>query len=861
MIELQHVSKRYLTADSEPVDSLKDVSLSFPSAGLVFIVGPSGCGKSTLLNLIDGLDKPTSGKILYDGIDGASLKEKDWNAKRHSGISFIYQDYNLVNHLSVLENVMLPSTLGGASAKAKGKAMSLLKRVGLESKARKYPNQLSGGERQRVAIARALAAESEVILADEPTGALDTASGRLVMDILSTYKQSKLILVVSHNETLAKEYAERIVSLKDGEVVGDASVRPEGAPLAKREEKKGLANLAPLAFFHLNNRKAKSFFLALASSVGLIGMGLVLALKTGINNLTGEVEREALMGIGVPLSVYTYSVGLNDPTTYNTHAAFPDNYDIGSYQSELATPIHTNHITDEYVAYLKDNLPERTDLTVKYASAATVLTKTTGDYIKTYSPQSLNSITQLLYSFIGQGSDFHELPASESKVLGLYDLLLGQYPRNDDEAILVVDRCNNLKESTLENLGFSDPANTVSVKEAIGKEYKFLPYDDYYRDNGKTADVKGRFLKDAATLKAQGNAASDLYEYLSSAATNYYLGESKALKTEMAKVKSLFGEEETRTLHSYSATSSQSDLLNYFNDDSVGHKLKIVGLLRPKRSTLLPPLETGLYYTHDLWEKLRAENTGSQIAKEYENHLVYNESGYSITVPDVYEVIDNLDKASNDGIEMAVAGLADALDRRYAYGTDIGYGALEIYPDSLAEKTAITKAMDEYNEGKDADKQIKYLDVAGIVLGVVEKYVGVVSKTLLIFSSLSLLVSAIMMGLLTQNSVIEREREIGLYRSFGASRFEVSSLFVLEDSFLGLLSGLVGIAITYALIPLVNLVFNGAGMGTDLSHFATLPASLACLIVLLGLVVNVLGALLPSVFAAKKEAAVSLRSD
>gem|GEM_PF-59631 len=862
MIELRDVSKIYPVTGEEAVASLKNVTLTFSDAGIVFIVGPSGCGKTTLLNLIAGLDKPTSGVILYDGVDGAELSPHQWDEKRNGAISIVYQDYNLINHLTVLENVRLSKTISGQRKSSKDKALALLKQVGLENKASKYPNQLSGGEKQRVAIARALMSESQVILADEPTGALDTKSGIGVMDLLASFKDSHLIIVVSHNESLAAKYAERVIKLEDGKILSDETIIPAKSPLKESKPHKSFSFLSTLAFQRLWNRKWKSLFLALASSVGLLGMGLVLSLRNGINNITNEVEQEALMGIGAPLSVYSYSIPLSDPLKYNSDAAYPNDHVIHSNSETEAKPVHNNHLSKAYQDFLKTNLPSGTDITTKYATTQNVLTSNTKGYISVHSASNDTSITALIYSFVGQHSAFHQLPASKDKILRFYDVIEGSYPANDNEGFLMVDRYNSLSSTALDNLGFTNPNSDVNISEALGKTYKIIDNDDYYHLNSTTKDVTGRFLKDRSQLESENKDPQKLSEYLTSATQAYFTGNDAALQSSMADINSLFNDnKETRTLKSFSVTSGQTDLSALYNDETKGQSFKIVGILRPKSTTYVTSLLTGLYYSSAIWEKNHASSVNSAIANEYQNHLTYGTSSDPIVVPQGYNIIDNADPLPSGSVEEQVNSIFTCLDTRNAYGTDEGIGAFELYPSSIANKQKCLDIMDAYNDAREEKDRVLYTDIAGPILIAVRSYIGVIEKTLIIFTSLALIVAAIMMGLLTQNSVIEREREIGLYRSMGASRFQVSSLFIEEALTLGLISGITSVVLSYCLLPLVNSIFNGAALGTDLSHFASLPFLQALLIILLALAMNFLGAILPSAFASRKDAALALRSD
>lgn len=862
MIELRDVSKDYGNSQEKKVTSLSHITLSLPERGLVFITGPSGCGKTTLLNLLDGLDRPTSGSILYEGKDTATFSAREWDQWRNEKIAIVFQEYNLINHLSVLDNVLVPTSFGKKARGRKEKALSLLEKVGLLALKDKFPTQLSGGERQRVAIARSLMGGAKVLLADEPTGALDYASSLDVMALLNDLKKDHLVLVVSHNLDLAKTYAEWEVSLFDGKLVEvkknvELPLVNEDAQLTKKPFQIPFS----LAFKRIKARKTRSLLLSLASSIGIIGMALVLSLRAGVNNITYSIEQESLLGLGVPLSVYSYYIGFVSPTEYNESKAYPSDHTIlADSRATSIKAVHTNYIDDDYLSYVKSQLAYPEELTIKYAATATILSENGSGYIDAYSAESRDSIMDYINSFVGSASTYHELPDNKDQLLKYYDVIEGHYPSTANEALLMVDCYNSVSTDVLADLGF--PKSNVPLSEVLGKEYQFIPNDDYYLPNKENVSVTGHFLKDNATLAANKENPQKLYQYLTAAAQAYAIGDSVSLSESQAKAEGLFkDEEETRVLQSYGALSDQTVLKNYFADPTKGQHFKISGILRPSRNNRLVSLGTGLYYPSSLWAKVEESNLQSQIAEEAKSHLVYNRSSSSITLPDIYEILGNVNRTSSGSVENQILQLSDALEKRKALGSDKAYSALEFYPNSYEEKNRLVACFDAYNKNKPVDQQVRYTDLLGIVTTIMDNYVGVVEKTLLVFSSLSLVVSSLMMGLLTENSVKERSKEIGIYRSLGASRGQVSLLFVSESFFLGILSGLFGVGLAYAFLPLVNHIFDNAHLGTDMSHFAFLTPLTALAVALLAILVNLLGAFLPAEKAGHEDPALALRGE
>ena len=865
MVELQDVSKTYQNGSGEPLKALSHVSLSFPDKGFFAILGPSGCGKTTLLNLISLLDKPSEGHLYFSGKDLNRLNEKEANAYRAKEIGFVFQECPLVPHLSLLDNVLLPSLFltEGRNEETKKKALDLLNQLGLGGRLKDAPSNLSGGEKQRVAIARALLNGPAVILADEPTGSLDKASAREVMGLLKTLSRDRLVILVSHNETLVEEYVDGMIHLDGGVVVSQTLPAPSAAENkvapAYHSRTKATA-LFRLAFLHVKNRPLKSLLLVLAGSVGLIGAGLVYGIGSGLGHTTGEMESELLSDF--PVTIVPYYYGAQSTLFSSTEGFFPDD-DVVVPRDEDQIP-HVNSFTSEYLNFLHSAVKDE-QLTVNYATLASVLYQNSEGSISLSSAKSSSSLDSFKESFLGQGAAYHPLGASEDFILSKYDVISGHYPQNDNEAFLMVGKSNELPSKTIADLGLSLVNKKIASSTILGRHYKMVSNQESYVSNSTSASVSGYFLKSRTQLAKEGKSLGELCDDLVKAAFYYSRGEtgdSLIGQRYLGYASDFFlNVQSTRTLQGYQLNPSLKEA-SFFADESKGKAVEIVGILRPKRKTFIDTLGGGLYYSKNLNAALMDENSASPIAEEIFSHLVLPEapSSSSPSYPSFYLDLEKLTEEKTSTLQTAGEKMLSFIETAQSYGSEKTISSIEIFPQSFADKDAILASLDDYNARHlSAADKVVYTDFGGAFKGTVDSYLSLIYLVLWIFGGVSLIVTIVLVGLLSHNAVISRKKEIGLLRSLGASRGAVIMLFLSEAFFLSLLAGVLALGVTYLGYFLVNL--KVASLGFSLYFQAAMPVYGAFLLLLLSLAIFMLGSLFPAYHSSQEKPQLALRSD
>ena len=773
MLELKNIKKDYYVGN-QTVPALKGIDLKFRQNEFVSILGPSGCGKTTLLNIIGGLDRYTSGDLLIDQKSTKEFKDSDWDAYRNSIIGFVFQNYNLISHLSVLDNVEMALSLSGVSAKErKERAIKVLEEVGLKDQLSKKPNQLSGGQQQRVAIARALVNNPKVLLADEPTGALDSKTSRQIMSLIQEISRDRLVIMVTHNEKIATKYSDRLVKLLDGEVISDSKSVTEsnGEAIAKLNNKKtkmsfGLA--IRTSFKNLFTKRARTLITAVAGSIGIVGVALVLGISTGMTDYVGDLETDTLAGYPISVNQFAqtqeFGPGGNNGSPFSGgdgESDFTDENVIYAYDSEANTTLHENIITDEFITYL-ENIDESYYNSISYtnAIALNIVAETDlGEYVLVEEENSG-------FSFFGSTSVFNELPNNEEFVLETYEVLAGSYPQNEFEAILVVDTANQLDVSTLETLGV-ELENEYVFEDFIGTTYKVVINDTYYSDNGVR------------------------YE---------------------------------------SGTDYES---MYLDESSID--LTIVGVLRVKEDATSDIVSSGIGYTHYLTEVLLEDALNSEIVMA------------QIASPDI-NVLSGF--GFND--QITYEGIMQQLG-----GDDTPTG-IQIYPSTYESKDLIKDYIDNYNDGLDIEDQIIYTDLAELFSSTISSLINTITIILTAFSGISLVVSSIMIGIITYVSVIERTKEIGIMRSIGARKKDISRIFNAETLLIGLTSGILGVVFYFILQTPVNLIISNL---IDIEGFATLPSYYALGLIGLSSLLTILAGLIPARIAAKKDPVIALRTE
>lgn len=840
MLELNNIVKNYYVGD-EVVEALKGVSIKFRENEFVSILGPSGCGKTTLLNIIGGLDKYTSGDLIINGVSTKNYKDKDWDTYRNHSIGFVFQSYNLIPHQTVVENVELALTLSGVSkAERKKLAVAALEKVGLEAKINARPNQLSGGQMQRVAIARALINNPDIILADEPTGALDTKTSRQIMDLLKEISKDKLIIMVTHNPELAKQYSSRIIEVLDGKVVGDSMpYEPEAKQKvqADKKQKKSMSFFTALSLSlkNLLTKKARTVLTAFAGSIGIIGIALILALSTGFTAYVNKLQADTLSVYPVTVSEATIDISnfekLLEDTGLDKYPKVKEVYTRKMFES-LTSMLSQNNISDEYQTFVKDFADKENEKAAKKDSWKYCIQKSYGfdvndflfselEYNMTLDPNlKIKSVSTIDYlvSMIKDGfspmvngtgvtTDFvrsyiptiTEMPDNLELLKSQYDLLDGKWAENEDELILVVDSKNQVSDITLALLGIRSIESvsfnplgvnfggkeTFDFDEIIGKEFYYIPNSVRY--------------------------------------------------TKSSTVDKTFNEAYYQTVN------------NLPEEKTV---LKITGIVRIREDVESGVLSNGIAYTSKFVEKILNDN------------LYLDESelpdGVTLGSPKT-EIV----KAALSGGVTVNSGfngmISETLSTAQLGGSD-NVTKLSFYSVDYKSKEELKDYLDTWNEkdGMEEKDKVHYSDQTEMLFSALNTTINAVKIVLIAFTSISLVVSSIMIGIITYISVLERIKEIGILRAIGASKLDVSRVFNAETLIIGFASGMIGIILTYILtIPTNIIVKSLAGV----ANVASLPILSALILVLISMTLTFISGLIPARIAAKKDPVEALRSD
>lgn len=811
------------------VQALKGVNCAFRKSEFVSILGPSGCGKTTLLNIIGGLDRYTSGDLVIEGRSTKKYNDKDWDAYRNNCIGFVFQSYNLIPHQTVLANVELALELSGINRKERRRrALDILERVGLKEQAHKKPNQLSGGQMQRVAIARALINDPEIILADEPTGALDTETSLQVMDLLKEVAKDKLVIMVTHNPELADKYSTRIIRLLDGEIVGDTDPMEEWEdrePKQMRKPRMGFKTAFALSIKNLYSKKTRTILTSVAGSIGIIGVALVLALSNGFNAYMARMQTETLSAY--PLTISESSVDLSSFTDiYDDEMKdkYPelDNVLVETAFDNLTGMLENNDLSDTsengFLHYLSEADPSLYyDIAYDYGFDMNdyfyTNIKTRSGEDEEWNYDNFISIDMLvkqveelyndqLQAAMGLNTSFvrqyiptiQEMPNSKELIEEQYDVLYGEMPSFEPEdynqMVLVVDQYNGISDISLALLGYLGitlPENVDSASDVTFEDIDSIPIEDIV---GK----KVYFANNAL-----------MYDQLY---PGYFFLKEVTAETE--------GLEE----------------------------LEIVGIIRAKEN-VSGILSTGFAYTPALTERAIAVNAESEIvqaSKQTGTVTVYSGIDISTTppTPTVYET----------------------LSARQLAGVDTP-STISIYARDFEKKEQIKAYIDAWNEkpevAADENLQITYSDMMSMMFGMLNTMVDAVTYVLVAFTSISLVVSSVMIGIITYISVVERTKEIGVLRALGAAKGEIANVFNAETFLIGLFAGVIGVGVTYLLSIPINLIL--ASLIPDVGSLAVLNPFAALILVLISIALTLIAGLIPSSIAAKKDPVVALRSE
>lgn len=771
MLELKNIKKIYSTGDFKQ-SALKGINLEFRKNEFVSILGPSGSGKTTLLNIIGGLDKYTSGDLIINSKSTKKFKDTDWDSYRNNTIGFIFQSYNLISHISILDNVEMGMTLSGVSPKKRRKkAIEVLKKVGLKDHYNKKPNQLSGGQMQRVAIARALANNPDIILADEPTGALDSNTSIQIMNLIKEIAKDKLVIMVTHNPELATAYANRIIEMKDGEVINDSNpVKNKEDDLNNYKIKKTTMNYLTalnLSFNNIKTKKGRTALTAFASSIGIIGISLILALSNGFQIKIDEFEKDTLSQ--APIIVSTQAMTMDDNMISQLKGSnenlekYTDEKIVYSQQDISETLTHKNVITKKYIEYI-DNIDVNNIAGISYQKSIgfNIISKNNNIY-KLVDTKNMN--TQPWTLLPTNSKSKNNLEVIENN----YDILYGEIDDSKPGLILQVDSKNQVYMSTLKQLGFNEE-DKVTFDEILNKELKVVINDEYY------SEFNGIFIPN----------------------TNY------------------------ETL--------------YNSKNSI--TLKVQAIIRGKEEKESMTSGSGIGYTNSLVNLIISKNKDSKIVKAQETSNINVLSGQPF------------DENSNS---------YNTKDYVLSYlGAESIPSAIYIYPKNFETKEKITDYLDEYNKDLGEENKIEYTDMALMISSLTNNIMDAITVVLIAFSSISLVVSSIMIGIITYISVLERTKEIGILRSLGARKKDIKRVFNAETFIIGLCSGLLGILISRLLIIPANSIIQNL---TELKNVAKLNPVHAIILIMISVLLTVIGGFIPAKIAAKKDPVDALRTE
>ncbi len=858
MLELKQIIKDY-DSGNEVVHALRGITLSFRENEFVSILGQSGCGKTTLLNIVGGLDHYTSGDLVINGKSTKDFTDRDWDEYRNHSIGFVFQSYNLIPHQNVLSNVELALTLSGVSKEERRqRARAVLEKVGLGDQLYKKPSQMSGGQMQRVAIARALVNDPDILLADEPTGALDSATSVQIMELLKEIAKDKLVIMVTHNPQLADAYSTRIIRLLDGAIVDDSDPFDAAALEEKKEGvRKGRPSMSfvtalSLSLNNLMTKKARTFLTAFAGSIGIIGIALILSLSNGVQTYIDSVERDTLSSYPITIEdssmdmsvMMETMMGLNDEA--GTHA--DDNiYSKAMIKDILETM--SDKMENNNLQAFKDYL-ESEDSTIddhakaieySYDLQMNVYNTNSDAGLVQVSPNQLlddlgfSTMTQLSESFMGsnassQNEVWNKLPESETLREEEYDLIEGHWPSAYNEVVLAVDENREITDYALYALGLMDPQEVVDSFESL-------------QEGGEVSlsDPTSYTPQELLGMEFQLVLSSDLYRNVN------------GIWIDM---------------------SEDEDFVQEAADN--GETMRVVGIITLSEGSSKREVG-GIYYTSALEEHVIEQAEASEIVKEQREHPDINvftqtafgeDEEFDITTLTPQQQMQfasmsqqELAQYMADYSENRNATYEGNLERLGVVDLDTP-SSISIYANTFEDKEMISQLIEDYNltqqENGDDTNVITYNDIVGTMMESVTSIIDMISYVLMAFVSVSLIVSSIMIGIITYISVLERTKEIGILRAIGASKKDISHVFNAEAFIIGLISGLLGIIVTLILdLPISMIVEHLTGV----ANIAMLPVAGGVILVLISLALTTIAGLIPSRIASKKDPVEALRSE
>ena len=769
MLKLKKVKKSYKTG-AFTQHALKNIDLEFRNNEFVAVLGPSGSGKTTLLNIIGGLDNYDAGDLIINGKSTKHFKAPEWDAYRNNSVGFIFQSYNLIPHISILENVEIGMTLSGINSKErKKKAEELLKKVGLKEHIHKKPNQLSGGQMQRVAIARALANDPDIILADEPTGALDTKTSKQIMNLIKDISREKLVIMVTHNPELADEYATRIIGMKDGEIINDnnplTEEENENHDFSLKKTSMNFLTALKLSFNNIKTKKGRTALTAFASSIGIIGIALILSLSNGFKIEVDTFEQNSLAQSPIVITKEAMKMDENTIKKLNDRKElkkYPTVKKIYAQDDIMNTVIHTNNFTKEYLDYLdKIDKNKISGITYEKGAALNIIRKEDNSYKKVEMPSNDVYQSTQLWSLLPSNPNENEDGVIEIN----YDVIAGKLDENTPGLILQVNNKNQISATILEQLGFKD--EEIDFKDILNKEYKIATNDDYYQKIGNN------FVP------------TQDYQFL------------------------------------------------YNSEKSI--TVKVIAIIRGKDGKEMVTNTSGLGYNKTLLDRVISINKNSKIVKAQEE-LNYN-------------ILTHLPFDDNTNTKDIIMGYL---------GAESYPVAIYLYPKDFDTKDYVTEYLDKYNKGKNEKDTIQYTDTAKMISSLTGGIMDAITIVLVAFSSISLVVSSIMIGIITYISVLERIKEIGILRALGARKKDIKRVFNAETFIIGIFSGLLGIGIAYLLTFPTNIIIENL---SGLANVAKLNPVHAIVLIIISMSLTIIGGAIPATIASRKDPVDALRTE
>ena len=863
MLEIKNITKVYMTAGLEQ-KALDNVSIQFRENEFVSILGPSGSGKTTLLNIIGGLDNYTEGDLTINGVSTKKYRDRDWDTYRNHSVGFVFQSYNLIPHQSALSNVELALTLSGVSKEERRKrSIEVLKKVGLESQMHKRPNQMSGGQMQRVAIARALVNDPDILLADEPTGALDSETSIQIMELLKEIAKEKLVVMVTHNPDLADSYSTRIVKLLDGKITNDSNPVKENIKVdkakkektKKRSSKKTSMSFMTALSLSLNNlmtKKGRTILTAFAGSIGIIGIALILSLSSGVQNYISRVEEDTLSSY--PLTVEEQSIDTASMITTLMGKQNNEEHELDKvYSSNIMTDLinsmsaqlDTNNL-EEFKKFLdnNDNMHEyTTDIQYTYRLPIELYKSNTSNEVLQVNPSTVFDAFNIdgmsgmmeMQNAMGNGTStmnvFQELLNNQELLSSQYDILAGRFPDKYNEVVMIVNEDNEISDYALYALGLKDQAELANLMDKI--------------KNGEEIETEN---------------------------TSYSYDDILNLTFKLVLPTDYYQKSDGIWLDKSGDTTYMKELV----DSSP--EIKVVGILRPNEEAAVTSVSSTIGYTHELTEYVIEEVNKTEIAQE------------QLASPDVniftgLPFSDSNDKFSIDQLTDEQKAYLATLSQeelsllltQYSENANASYednlltlgvvdidkpSSIRIYPKDFDSKEEIIQIIEDYNQDKESSGNeadvIRYTDIVGVMMSSVSTIIDTISYILIAFVAISLIVSSIMIGIITYISVLERTKEIGILRAIGASKKDVSRVFNAETFIEGLVAGTMGILITVLLNIPINMIIKHV---VGISGIASLPVVGAIILVIISMILTVIAGLVPSRMASKKDPVEALRTE